>query len=91
MSRLIDAEQIKLTSESFCDADGDVLVPLSEVRKAIALTPTVDTPVIHAYWIPKPCFVRDITAKNWCCSNCSKENNRTKYCPDCGAKMDGDN
>lgn len=40
MARYIDKEKIKLNCSTFVDGDGDILVPLSEVRKAIAQTPT---------------------------------------------------
>ena len=35
MKRYIDANKIKFLGESFDDADGDALVSLSDVRKAI--------------------------------------------------------
>lgn len=42
MPRYIDVNKIKFSGESFNDADGDVLVYLSDVRKAIEQTPTAD-------------------------------------------------
>ena len=36
---------------------------------------------VHAHW-------EDCT-NGWMCSNCQRDNSRdTKYCPNCGAKMD---
>jgi len=67
MSRLIDANQIKLTSESFCDADGEILVPLSEVRKAIALvTPLID--VVNGVRCIDCKYAHDFNKENecWC-------------------------
>ena len=42
MPQYIDREKIKLNSLSWIDGDGDILVPLVEVRKAIAQTPAED-------------------------------------------------
>lgn len=44
-------------------------------------------PVIHAKWIEDY-----IMTKFYICSNCKNyKYKRYNYCPDCGAKMDGDN
>ena len=40
MERFIDANQIRLTSQTFKDEDGEVYIPLSDVKKAIQQTPT---------------------------------------------------
>lgn len=53
-------------------------------------------PVVHAHWIDRPSG-RYGQRQSWC-SNCDKpsgiggiESNRHKqYCPNCGAKMDGE-
>ncbi len=55
-------------------------------KVAIANFPTVDAvEVVHGRWIFR---------KNWdyfVCSKCSCESsNYSNYCPNCGAKMDGD-
>ena len=42
MPRYIDVGKINFSGESFNDADGDALVSLSDVRKAIEQTPTAD-------------------------------------------------
>lgn len=42
MQRYIDANKIKFSGESFNDTDGDALVSLSGVRRAIEQTPTAD-------------------------------------------------
>ena len=40
MSRYIDANKIRLISKLVADENGDILVPLSDVRRAIEQTPT---------------------------------------------------
>ena len=55
-------------------------------RKIVAVAPTVDAvEVVHGRWRFR---------KNWdlfVCSECSHESsNYSNYCPNCGAKMDGD-
>lgn len=56
------------------------------ISEAIEKLPAVDAaPVVHARWIKRK------TWDNAVCSYCSFENaNMTKYCPSCGARMDGE-
>ncbi len=42
-------------------------------------------------WLPKEIMIRTITAKNYTCSICGYENGTTPFCPNCGAKMKGNN
>lgn len=55
---------------------------------ALRYAPAADVaPVVHAKWIPMGGMKRDDRAR---CSNCRKPRpNKSKYCPNCGAKMDG--
>ena len=48
--------------------------------------PAVDAaPVVHARWVKRKSWNKAV------CSCCSFENDiLTKYCPNCGAKMDGE-
>lgn len=58
--------------------------------------PTIDAvPVVHGRWIDSMC-------RDWRCSECSEKINKVRnvdgycyddkpnYCPNCGARMDGD-
>ena len=65
------------------------------VRHILTRVPAVDVaPVVHARW--EPCFDENCRCR-WGfgkCSNCGQEYyahaiNHYKYCPICGAKMDG--
>ena len=55
--------------------------------------PTVDAvEVVHGRWSPVT-YGLGVTVTRWMCSNCKKYENsygRTNYCPNCGAKMEGD-
>ena len=42
MSRYIDVNKVKLKGIAVFDENLDALIPLSDVRKALALTPTAD-------------------------------------------------
>ena len=63
-------------------------------QEAIDMAPAVDAvEVVHGHWIfkhnpiddPKRYFARIV------CSNCNLHTGQTSnYCPQCGAKMDGD-
>lgn len=85
--RLIDAND--LWQKTFvCEEPGDF-------RQAIENAPTVDAvEVVHGRWIykwdadrdPKKLFVRIV------CSECNLHTGqKSNYCPNCGAKMDGGN
>ena len=63
------------------------------VMSAIERTPTVDAvPVVHGEWIHHYRDSGEPIDDKWYCSECHMCNahRRTWYCPDCGAKMDGD-
>ena len=47
--------------------------------------------VKHGVWLYKLCVVFDSTKDLWRCSECNTSwDAESKYCPNCGAKMDGD-
>ena len=54
--------------------------------------PTVDAAeVVHGRWVMKETMIRSPFAKNYYCSECKEETKCTSnYCPNCGAKMDGE-
>ena len=71
--------------------NGDYYIPLWNLLMA----PVEDVaPVVHGEWQP----YRDYFSKRhigWICTNCSGvqmdlSNGDTNYCPNCGARMDGD-
>lgn len=84
--RLIDADEIRWSDHY--DSDGN----LSKYKVAYSdeMPPTVDAiPVRHGKWIRW----RDLNGIKRCkCSECivSYGNMDTPYCPNCGAKMDGE-
>lgn len=72
------------------------LQAIEHTSDMIALMPAADVqPVIHAYWIELPKALN--SNENPCkCSNCDHILSfmnyypKSKYCPNCGARMDGD-
>ena len=86
----INVKDIKLTTETFIDNDGEIYVPLSEVRKAIALTPAADVQEVrHGKWIERR-IPNDTGTLVFVCSVCSGKQEWVKrnFCPNCGAQMD---
>ena len=93
MSRYIDADNVKLKGISVFDQNLEVLIPLSDVRKALQMTPTADVQEVrHGRWINKGEYA--------VCTECGGRSGTqyngvesiplmTQYCPNCGAKMDG--
>jgi hypothetical protein len=102
MSRYIDKEQIYTAIDivrNYCIDNGrcfEVMI-LEMVMHEISKIPTADVvEVRHGEWIDKPTGAYS-RMQSWC-SACGKhsgiggiESNRHKpYCPNCGAKMDGE-
>lgn len=90
MARYIDADNIRLKGIPVFDQNLEVLIPLSDVRKALQMTPTADVQEVkHAKWIT---IGKDITERV-VCSNCYSHkgsNLKPPFCNQCGAKMDGE-
>ncbi len=70
---------------------------MRDVIKRIDNAPTVDAvPVVHGRWIDVPWTY--IGAKRYMCDQCSDDeywkkrivNIKENYCPNCGARMDGE-
>jgi hypothetical protein len=60
---------------------------ISQVKELISEAPTVDAvPVVHGRWI-----AQDSGRTRFMCSKCKSKNHHghEKYCPNCGARMDG--
>lgn len=90
MPRYIDAENIKLKGISVFDQNLEMLIPLSDVRKSLQMTPTADVQEAkHGRWA-------HLGGDEWCCTCCgfvittegAWEEPAEKYCSYCGAKMD---
>ena len=81
----MDWHELDIMRNAIEDAINDIgEVPATDVQ-----------PVIHAYWIELPKALN--TNENPCkCSNCGHVLSfmnyypKSKYCPNCGARMDGD-
>lgn len=99
MSRLIDADALK-ESMMTCTF-GEVMkycYPCVEVIKAIKNAPTIETERKTGHWITvtdKPWWKG---GGHWTCSSCGygfafeayQDADDWNYCPNCGAKMEGD-
>ena len=98
--RLIDADALVEDIKSEIDDDKEIYpddktsiifrVGMKTVIRIVKNQDTVD-PVKHGEWI----FVEDLVSYIKCseCGDdiCWVNTKRPKYCPHCGAKMDGDN
>lgn len=75
----------KLTANVY-DED-EIIVTLSAVRKFVNNRPAVDAePVRHSKWVCRTPGVFSCGA----CLGLALGNRPTCYCPDCGARMDGE-
>ena len=102
--RLIDAEPydefLTQYAQDLFEADAPMIAgAIERCQRALKTQPTVDAvEVVHGRWIP---LEYDGFADGnpvwdlWECSECREEHSGdedtlTPYCPNCGAKMDGD-
>lgn len=86
--RFVDADKIVLRVRGSYDDEGMLFVPLADVIKSIAQTPTADVQEVrHGRWIQKTDSIR---FTHWVCSECGnvEDVKGKKYCSECGAKMD---
>ena len=101
MPRFIDADALQLEPDPWGGMNGVICLGRSggktmatiqvALKRMIDNAPTVDAvEVVHGRWIVK--------GQDVFCSNCDKEGGHNEwgasvfsdYCPNCGAKMDGD-
>lgn len=92
--RLIDADALPEMEIERCDTTDAFEIKAkvagrNHMRKIINDAPTLDVmPVIHGEWFRVDEY---IFGEPWECSNCETTNSwRSRYCPNCGAKMDGE-
>lgn len=98
MAEYIDREAIVLKYEfGMVSDEGIVCIPYRDIKKSIANTPFADVvEVKHGEWQ----LLEECSNEGVYCSVCHKKVYRkdyanqkikSKYCPNCGARMDGDN
>lgn len=95
--RLIDADKfgmhladVQLANRGWKD---DLCDFLDDVMDALDEQPTVDAvEVVHGRWVHHYNDSGEPIDDKWYCSECHmcNDHKRTWYCPNCGAKMDGD-
>lgn len=86
--RLIDADAIKYTARFTDYADGRMTSDAVITKCEIDSMPTVD-PVQHGRWIDHQ--YKEFPIGRYECSVCGARHDMPwDYCPNCGAKMDGD-
>jgi hypothetical protein len=95
--RLIYANDVEFALQAICDRESGVpLITAEWLASVVRKAPTVDAvEVVHGRWIEKEdmvaSYLEDFTEVFYECSVCRTPNyGETIYCPNCGAKMDGD-
>lgn len=91
--RLIDANKIPYHRSGFPKGDGFDSRLDWAFREDIDNAPTVDAvEVVHGWWVHHYNDSDEPIDDKWYCSECHmcNDHKRTWYCPNCGAKMDGD-
>ena len=64
----------------------------SVLKKIIRSAPVADAePVVHGCWIEKPFLMRTSRFCSKCGDNFGMPHGVYRYCPTCGARMDGEN
>ena len=101
MSRYVDADKLRWKLYGFERWTGIDEAPYEYAEDVLDREPTVDAvPVRHGKWIEYPeCLKHEkaFAEEDIVCSCCGEVFNtldndtyRFKYCPNCGAKMDGE-
>lgn len=94
--RLIDADALLesgICAEYGYNDNGLLLIPMRDVTNSIRNAPTIDAePVRHGRWVERGYACGE---SEWVCTSCYNTEWRTsasrlKWCPFCGAKMDGE-
>ena len=98
--RLIDANEVerklRLCISSWyrdCNSNAPVIArTFEDALQRVIYAPTVDAvEVVHGRWDHHASMARTPFAMNYDCSVCGNESaETTNYCPNCGAKMDGE-
>ena len=96
--KLIDAD--KMRDDWLENGENEFVYDTNAVLESIDAQPTVDAAlVVHGRWNPKPIYKANGNGGvyKYCdlyfCSECATERPFVppfNYCPNCGAKMDGD-
>ncbi len=94
MSRLIDADalidnMVDYVVDGYAESRDD----FEEYTKMVQTAPTIDAvSVVHGEWIFRREFVEDTPFTGYRCSNCNywQGMGAWNFCPNCGAKMDGE-
>ena len=90
--RLIDANEfwnlLNNTVYDLLDTEGELGYSPEIIKTVLGMTKTVDAvEVVHGRWIKYRCLL----TTEYICSECKEFYSYAhNYCPNCGAKMDGD-
>lgn len=97
--RLIDADELKRKMEDLVFYRGNIVIEIIDALHKVDECQTVDAePVKHAHWIPDERETGE-GSNTYKCSACGEiqmiiegtpKENGWKYCPNCGAVMDGE-
>jgi hypothetical protein len=94
--RLIDANKLRVDVMAMCGVNEIAFTncyPYWKFAKSIENAPTVDAvEVVHGRWIRKEQKDHPFSVLLPHCSECGalRVQDTVNYCPNCGAKMDGD-
>ena len=103
MSEYIERESV-IAEANHNKAVGMAIADIVDIKEILNNVPAADVePVRHGKWIYNPNGM-DFNLGAWECSVCTQKNNNlpcsrnispyicvgSKYCPNCGAKMDGE-
>lgn len=89
LKKLDECEKLVRKLTANVDDEAEMIVTLSAVRKFVNNRPAVDAePVRHARWLDDDRYF-GYGERCSACASGSTGHGRNKYCPNCGARMDG--
>jgi len=87
--RLISADALRKSMAEWYD--GVQAFTGADIIDVIDNAPTVDAvPVVHGEWIDRNGSIVAPFWERYECSECGARSDNSKYCPNCGARMDAD-
>ena len=100
MNRLINADALQMQIDEYAEhirrlKKGKIpkaeLAVLLDCKACVDNAPTVDAvPVVHGEWIDRNGSIVAPFWERYECSECGARSDNSKYCPNCGARMDAD-
>ena len=92
----IEFKNVTFDCKSIKDAAGHIFINQTYCNESDKKEVKDDNPLRHGHWIDEGAYADYTNVHAWRCSECEDhvlnyKCDLSRYCPNCGAKMDGEN